>query len=105
VTGFAAQVLSVGAGELGAASLKTLAVIAVALVPLAALGWLLGLYGRPKRTVPLQPLPPAGGEVIDDMLPAVFEHRPQPAPWPDGDTVIADRTGLNERLKGDGRDG
>jgi hypothetical protein len=34
----------------------------------------------------------------------VLARIPQPAPWPDEDTVVADGTELHERLKADGRD-
>ena len=47
------------------------------IVFLAMLGTLWRLR-RLSRRLPLQPLPPAEvGEVIDDMLPAVFERRPE----------------------------
>lgn len=81
------------------------------LVLAVAGGWLAMLTGRwllrrGSRVTHLVILPPAEvGEVIDDALPMFFTHKPQAAPWPDGDTVVTDgmRDAIDRMTREDGR--
>jgi hypothetical protein len=84
-----------GLGEL-AASPWMLVPLSVALAMGAGIWYL----GRRSRRLPLAPLEP---EVGDDTL--AMLSQPQPAPWPDADTIVADDVpeALRRLLEGDGR--
>jgi hypothetical protein len=95
MTGFAAQVLAGGLGEIGSAFPYALAAAALVLVTAGVFSVLLFKGCARWRAV--------RGEVGDDTF--AMLRQPQAAPWPDGDTVVDGgmRAELNERLKGDGR--
>lgn len=94
-----ASLAEVGAGEVAIVAAKVTPWIAlgIGLVMLAG-RWLLG---RRTRITHLVILPPASAdEVIDDALPRFFAHKPQAAPWPDGDTVTIDAVTDQEENRG-----
>jgi len=92
---FALQVLAGGTAETVSVLPYAIAA-AVGVLVITGTGLVLLFKGRARwRAV--------RGEAGDDTI--AMLRRPQPAPWPDEDTVIADGTELSEMLKGDGRDG
>jgi len=103
---FALQVLAGGTGETVSVLPYAIAA-AIGVLVIAGTGLVLLFKGRARwRRI--------RGEVGDDTLDLSVRRHPagrlrtaQPAPWPDGDTIIADdvQEALRRMLKEDGRDG